>query len=46
VIGPCIFGTAVVLLLLHEASRHWRPGNEEGALTTAGVAAFTRESSG
>ena len=46
VIGPCLFATAVVLLLLQEACRHWRPENGEGALTTAGVAAFTRESSG
>jgi fucose permease len=37
VIGPCLFGTAVVLLLLQEASRQW-PEKEEGALTTAGVA--------
>lgn len=45
VIGPCLFGTAVVLLLLQEASRQWRPEREEGALTTAGVTAFTGESS-
>jgi fucose permease len=38
VIGPCLFGTAALLLLLQEASRQWRPENEEGALTTAGVA--------
>jgi len=38
VIGPCLFGTAVLLLLLQEASRQWRPENEEVALTTAGVA--------
>ena len=38
VIGPCLLGTAVVLLLLQEASRQWRPRNKEGALTTAGVA--------
>jgi fucose permease len=46
VIGPCLFGTAGVLLLLQEASRQRRPEREEGALTTAGVTAFTRESSG
>jgi fucose permease len=38
VIGPCLFGTAALLLLLQEASRQWRPENEEVAPTTAGVA--------
>jgi fucose permease len=38
VIGPCLFGTAALLLLLQEASQQWRPENEEVALTTAGVA--------
>jgi len=36
VIGPCLFAIAVVLLLLQETSRQWRPDNEEGRLTATG----------
>ncbi len=36
VIGPCLFGTAVVLLLLQEASRRWRSGRAEDGLSAAG----------
>lgn len=36
VIGPCLFGTAVVLFLLQETSRQRRPVGEDDVLTAAG----------
>jgi len=41
VVGPCLVWTALVLLLLQEAARRWRPSNAEDALTGADRARST-----